>query len=137
MGVTVTSQGQQEAANDSHEGSSEETENAVEDDTTAASENTLGAEGGSEEHTSDNHIQQSVSEVIDPESEKKDDILQTSENREEIPNSDVKDEVKSDDLDNLKISEKNDEDVEERERLIADVSSTSIARDTNEDVVNV
>merc|ERR1712013_70400 len=80
---------------------------------------TLGAQGGSEEDDSDNHILQSVKEsmgVIDFESEAN------------------ADNIASDGIDNNKITDKN---AEERERLIADVPTRESVKEDGDDVVNV
>jgi len=142
VGVTVTSQGQGETTENTVESSSAPAEAIAEEIITegaVASEtsDTLGAEGGSEEHASDNHILQSVKDpigVLAAGSENKEDSMPAlesiSEDTEVKSNSEMTDKVASDN----KIIDKNDE---ERERLIADVSSTESVKNAADDVVNV
>ena len=146
VGVTVTNQGHGENTEYVDESSSGPTDDIAEDIATEgeiASEisDTLGAQGGSEEDDSDNHILQSVKEsmgVIDFESEAKADTrpcLDTvTENTEVKSNSEMADNIASDGIDNNKITDKN---AEERERLIADVPTRESVKDDGDDVVNV
>jgi len=146
VGVTVTNQGHGENTEYVDESSSGPTDDIAEDITTEgeiASEisDTLGAQGGSEEDDSDNHILQSVKEsmgVIDFESEAKADTMpgldNVTENTEVKSNSEIADNIASDGIDNNKITDKN---AEERERLIADVPTRESVKDDGDDVVNV
>ena len=142
VGVTVTNQGHGENTEYVDESSSGPTDDIAEDITTEGEiSDTLGAQGGSEEDDSDNHILQSVKEsmeVIDFESQAKADTrpcLDTvTENTEVKSNSEIADNIASDGIDNNKITDKN---AEERERLIADVPTRESVKDDGDDVVNV